>query len=235
MLTLNGFIHWLKWKKALPEELGFWDEWLTTKGGEWPEDYVRRLDAEGELQENLKEYLSEVPDGGEISILDVGSGPITRLGYRWGARKVKMTAVDALADDYNALLKRHGITPALRTLACSAERLTRLFPENHFDFAYCRNALDHCHDPMGAIRQMIRVTRPGGLAVLEHYANEAEQTSYDGLHQWNFDLCDGRLTLWNRDTRIDVADSVKDLATSRWEKKRIGREWVIAVMRKHAH
>src|SRR4051812_16334358 len=112
---MERFRYWRRWRRALPEELEFWRDWLKQKGGEWPEDYVRRLDAEGELQENLKGYLAD-PPAEEISILDVGSGPITRLGHRWPGRRIRLTAVDALADRYNALLAESGIEPPLRTL-----------------------------------------------------------------------------------------------------------------------
>jgi SAM-dependent methyltransferase len=231
---MQRLIRWLKWKRALSAELHFWDEWLATKGGEWPDDYHRRLDGQAELQSNLKGYLAYVPDGGEVSILDVGSGPITRLGYRWTGRVVTITAVDALADEYQALLDKHRIVPPLRTVACSAESLTNRFPGGSFDLAYCRNALDHCYSPVKAIRQMLHVVRGSGLVVLEHYANEAETTGYYGLHQWNFDVLEGRLKVWNHHARCDIAAAVADLAEVSWERKSIGREWIIALLKKHA-
>jgi SAM-dependent methyltransferase len=226
------FLYWFRWRRALDDELEFWDDWFSTKGGPWPEDYVRRLDAHGELQENLKAYLPPA-EGKAVSILDVGSGPITRLGYVWGDRKIKLTAVDALANRYNALLREHHINPPLTTVAGSAETLRRRFPKDSFDLVYCRNALDHCHSPLRAIRQMLAVTKPGGLVVLEHYENEAEESGYEGLHQWNFDIQDQRLTVWNQSARIDVASEIRDLAETRWEQKHLGRHWVEAVMTKH--
>src|SRR3954462_9969012 len=101
-----------RWKEALPEELDFWREWLEKKGGEWPEDYVRRFDGNGELQENLKAVLPLAP-GGAASILDVGSGPGTRIGRVWEGRTIAVTAVDPLADDYHRLLGEFGIEPHL--------------------------------------------------------------------------------------------------------------------------
>ena len=42
-------------------------------------------------------------------------------------------------------------------------------PDDHFDLTYCRYLLEHVNDPVHAVKEMARVTRPGGrLAAQEN-------------------------------------------------------------------
>jgi SAM-dependent methyltransferase len=56
----------------------------------------------------------------------------------------------------------NGLIP---TLSCgSAERLP--FRDESFDKVYCKGAVDHFYDPWNALREMVRVLRPGGRLVI---------------------------------------------------------------------
>ncbi|MCT0229489.1 class I SAM-dependent methyltransferase [Synechococcus sp. CS-1324] len=44
-----------------------------------------------------------------------------------------------------------------------ADSLNLPFPDHHFDASYSISSLEHMPDPVQAVREMIRVTRPGGL------------------------------------------------------------------------
>ncbi|HEY3716634.1 MAG TPA: methyltransferase domain-containing protein [Jatrophihabitantaceae bacterium] len=182
------------WAGALDEETAFWRSWFATKGSEWPDDYRFRLDPESQIQEQITKYLDGI--GHSVRILDVGAGPLTFVGKRWSGHDLNLTAVDALADKYDALLAEFEITPPVRTRNCDSEKLTQVFDENSFEVAYALNTLDHSYEPIRAIRQMLAVVRPGGIVLLQHYPNEAENEAYSGLHQWNFDWIDGDCVLW---------------------------------------
>jgi SAM-dependent methyltransferase len=95
--------------------------------------------------------------------------------------------IDALADQYDAILDKYHIMPSVRTEKLEAEKIAQRFPANTFDLCFARNCLDHAYDPEDAILQMITVTKPGCYVLLEHFRNEAEENGYEGLHQWNFD------------------------------------------------
>ncbi|MCP9773906.1 class I SAM-dependent methyltransferase [Synechococcus sp. Tobar12-5m-g] len=45
----------------------------------------------------------------------------------------------------------------------TADSLALPFPDAHFDGSYSISSLEHMPDPIQAVREMIRVTRPGGL------------------------------------------------------------------------
>lgn len=223
--------HWMKWQWGLSEEVKYWSHWFDTKGDEWPEDYAKKINPKSEFELHLRKYFHGSPNQ-EIQILDVGAGPMTGVGYVWPGRRIKITAVDPLAKTYAKIMTEHGVTPPIRTEFCPAETLTKRFKNRRFDLVHCRNALDHSYNPMEGIKQMLAVTKPGGTVVLDHYTNEAVALSYQGLHQWNFDVQDGRFVLWSRLCKIDVAEELKDIATVEFETYKLGRVWVRASITK---
>lgn len=180
----------LSWRLALPDEVSFWDEWLSTKGREWPEGYACRLDPGFPLQDFIARHL-DTPNGGSARILDVASGPMTWIGKRWGERKIEIDPVDILAQFYEGLLCKHGITPLIRTRYASIEGLCRSVGEAAYDLVFCKNALDHCRNPMRGIREMVLAAKPGRTVLLHHHRNEAISLGYAQLHQWNFDVDPG--------------------------------------------
>lgn len=189
------------WEESLQSEADFWQQWFLTKGLQYPEEYARRLDPERPLREEL---AALIPKAGRARILDVGAGPLTMLGKKAAGVDVEIVPVDALARLYDALMDSVGVNPLVRTLQCDAEDLHKLFGEAEFDLAHSQNALDHCYDPVCAIGQMLRVVKTGAYVYLRHNRNEAENERYQGLHQWNFDLRDGRFVIWNRSSMIET-------------------------------
>jgi SAM-dependent methyltransferase len=210
--------------------VAFWTEWFATEGSRWPESYKERLDPARPLQPAVRSLLPVAP-GGTVRILDVGAGPLTFLGKRWDGRRVEITAVDALAAEYDRIMADAGVDPLVRTLRCETERLTGAFAPGSFDVVTASNTLDHSYDPLRAIEQMIEVVRPGGAVYLTHCQNEAEHERYDGLHQWNLLVEDGRFTVWNEEARRDVGHLVADRATLERAEPTTGR-WHEVVLRR---
>jgi SAM-dependent methyltransferase len=199
------------WVAAKGSEVSFWREWLATKGFAWPEDYEPRLNPEQPLQDRVIRHLS-APPGATVSILDVGAGPLTKLGKRWEGRTILITAVDPLADQYKQLLAAAGIKAPVETEPGEVERLTERFPTNHFDLVNMENALDHSYDPLLGLEQMLEVVKPGGYVLLLHDVNEGHRTGYSGFHQWNFCADDDHFVVWNRKTRFSVNGALGAIA-----------------------
>ena len=95
------------------------------------------LDPELPLQERIVEHLN-VPQGEVVSILDIGAGPLTRLGKKWQGRTVEITAIDPLAD-YYALGRGYDSSPGpiAKTIQDAASELRRIplprIPVNRLD------------------------------------------------------------------------------------------------------
>ena len=51
---------------------------------------------------------------------------------------------------------------------------------------------------MKGIREMLKVVKPGCVVLLVHHRNEAINQGYEQLHQWNFDVDNGRFVIGNR-------------------------------------
>lgn len=193
------------WKQGIPSEASFWNKWMEQRGGEWPKDFEKRFDPETPLDPWIAAAARSLCKG-EMSLLDVGSGPVPAIGYDLEGVALHITAVDPLASVYISLMDHHGLKPPIAPKFASVEELSNFFERNSFDIAHCRNALDHSFDPLRGISEMLKVVRIGGMVLLRHHRNEAEHAEYDGFHQFNFDLRNGRFVIWNKSILVDVAD-----------------------------
>jgi SAM-dependent methyltransferase len=212
----------LWWRGRKGNEVDFWAEWLTGAPGteQWADDRVERLNPETEIRDPVVRAELDRNPAGEISILDVGAGPLTWLGYRYPGKSLTIVPVDPLADEYDRLLRDAGLEAPVRTMRVAGEELLEHFEPASFDIAYATNALDHSADPLSIISNMVMVVRPGGVVILRHKRNEGASARYSGLHAWNFDTLDGNLVLWNEATEVDVGAAVADRATtSAWVEK----------------
>ena len=200
-----------RWSEGLDEEIEFWFRWLRDHGEPWPDDYRYRTDPEAELQPHVQSCL-DAPPGSRLRILDVGSGPLTVLGKRWGDRELEITAVDPLAERYEELFERVGFVPLVRPVPGEAEHVADLFPADSFDFVYAQNCIDHGYDPLRSIQQMLAVTKPGSRVLLEHAIDEGEYMEYAGPHQWNFRRERGRFAIWRPDLWVDAHSILEEEA-----------------------
>lgn len=184
-----GYAKPVEWGNALlKDELNFWEKALAEKGKNWdPAEFRLRTNLELPLQDELRELISAAPNT-TVRVLDVGSGPLTRIGSRWPGHEVQITATDPLADHYNALLKKLEVVQRVPVTFAHGEKLLETFPPDYFDLAYASNSLDHSYNPLKAIEQMLAVIKPGSYVYLWHFSNAGTHECYNGLHQWNFDI-----------------------------------------------
>jgi SAM-dependent methyltransferase len=195
----------------LREEVDFWEQWFETKGLKWPDDYAERFDGDMPLQEHLSIYASRLP-ADHIKILDVGSGPLTKLGKVHPAKTLSITAVDVLAAEYDRLLKQFNITPLVRTQYGVAEKLQQQFGTETFDIVHAQNSLDHTSEPLMGLREMLAVTKRGGYVVLLHAENEGKNESYKQLHKWDFTCERGHFIIGGPGRRGPRRDITQHLA-----------------------
>ncbi|MFL5620944.1 MAG: class I SAM-dependent methyltransferase [Gemmatimonadaceae bacterium] len=196
---IKDFLHMPQVERsvALKGEVQFWQNWLSTKGMYWPDDFRARCDPGRPLDGHLAPYIDRV-DADCVRILDVGSGPLTKLGKTHPSKRLEITATDLLATDYDRLLAELGIVPPVRTVYADAEQLVAQFGRDAFDIVHAQNCIDHTADPQRAIEQMVAVARPGGYVVLYHAENEGQRERYNQLHQWNFTCEDGAFIIRDR-------------------------------------
>lgn len=182
------------WSTGKDSELSYWKQVLSTLAGD-PRHRTR--DYEGNLPEHIGKLLDS-PPGSSVRILDVGSGPLTKVGTKWTGRNLEVVCVDPLADKYNEMLDRLGFNTRARPIKAEGEHLLDMFPINSFDLVHSLNALDHSYDPVAAINNMISVCKATGLVYFAVALNEGQYWKYEGMHQWNFDVQDDEIVIWNR-------------------------------------
>jgi len=134
------------WQHGVAAEIAFWNQWLATRGGQWPADFSFRTTPTAPLQPHV---LAALPSslGVTVHILDVGAGPLTYLGKQWAGHCLQITAIDPLAAEYDQLLQRYQLTPLVRTQQGFAEHLLDQFGGDRFDLVHARNSIDHSYDP----------------------------------------------------------------------------------------
>jgi SAM-dependent methyltransferase len=178
------------WYDGFEHEKQFWEGWA--KRGE-----AQLLGAVRPLEPAIAELLP----GNEVRrttyrILDVGSGAISTLGREWHGRPVLITQVDVLGYWHEALLRRYGVRQPNTVYSCRGEDMLHFLEGRQFDCVCAINSLDHTEHPDLVLRAMAELTV--GPIFLRHYACVGERLKYAGLHQWNVDVCDGRMLIWGR-------------------------------------
>lgn len=199
----------LRWLVAKKSEASYWDQFFASKGAAWPDDYAYRTDPRAKVTPDVGALLA---DSETLNILDVGAGPLTILGKVFNGRKLNIRAVDPLADEYDAILERHGITPIVRTEKMAGEELSQHLPVGHFDLVFAQNCIDHSVDPVRSILEMLKVVKPGRYVYLKHSQNEAVKENWVGLHQWNFAEEVGDFMVSSRTTRVNFTRDFAHIA-----------------------
>lgn len=107
----------------------------------------------------LADYLAPlVGDKKRVAILDVASGPYPITGQLLDGVEVHVTHCDK--QDFTDFWKEIGTEPLFPVEYQDMEKLTYL--DDSFDIVHCVNALDHTKDIWSAVKEMLRVVKPGG-------------------------------------------------------------------------
>jgi len=136
--------------------------------------------------ENSAEYLLPHLSSG-VSVLDVGCGPGTITGDLASlVTPARVTALEVTEDALNlarAEIARRGLT-TVDFVVGDAHRLD--FADDTFDVVHAHQVLQHLGDPVAALRELRRVTRPGGLIAVRDsdYAAFAWYPRLPELDDW---------------------------------------------------
>jgi SAM-dependent methyltransferase len=116
--------------------------------------------------ENSAAYLLPHLNSG-VTLLDVGCGPGTITAELAGlvapGRVTALEVTEAALDIARAEIGRRGLT----TVDFAVGDVHALdFPDDTFDVVHAHQVLQHVGDPVAALREMRRVTRPGGVVAV---------------------------------------------------------------------
>jgi SAM-dependent methyltransferase len=118
-----------------------------TRPSRWQYDYL----ALGSLSTSISQLIQQLPGGGANQLaLDLGSG---RSPYR------------SEVEDRGYTLRTLDLSPASGADYVGCAEQTGL-PDNSFDLVLCTQVLEHTDDPWQAAREIRRILKPGGYAIL---------------------------------------------------------------------
>jgi len=97
-----------------------------------------------------------------MHLLDVGAGPGT-ITVDFAARVDQVTATE-ISDEALSLSRAHAGDHGARNIDFAVADVHALpFADDSFDITHAHQVLQHVGDPVQALREMRRVTKPGGL------------------------------------------------------------------------
>lgn len=171
------------WRKSDggKHESAFWRKWVYEKNKNPDSDYLFRQDPDRPLQSELTSLLP--PGNNSPKILDVGCGPLSRVGIRFAGGAAYLAGADPLADNYINILQDYKMKPNTHLTKCAGEELSTCFGENTFDVVCAFNSLDHSISPIKVFSEMVKVCKKGGFLYLLHAENEGLEERYSGMHQ----------------------------------------------------
>jgi SAM-dependent methyltransferase len=160
------------WERGKRKEVVFW----------W--GIVKTMHEKYNVHKPLPPYFGRlIGNKTSVRIADLGCGAFCTVGDSWEGVKVTVVPSDILANEYWKILDEFEVVPLLPVAQQDMERLT--YGDGEFDIVHCVNALDHTYDPFLAIREMVRVCKPGGWVYLCHMSEVGKGANYHGLHRWD--------------------------------------------------
>jgi len=182
-------------KEVIDDEVMFWRKWLLGRRGE----------KHAKLRPLNKEIIEMIGDKKEVTIADIGSGPVSMIGYTCEGVKVNYVPSDLLAEEYKKLYEFHKLYPPVYPEYQDMTALT--YKDKTFDIVHCRNAIDHSKDAHKSVSEMVRVCKKGGYVYLWHFKKVAKMMGYTGMHQWNIELTkNGDCSFYNKDRQFLLSE-----------------------------
>lgn len=122
-----------------------------------------------------------------LRVLDVGCGPgsIT-LDLARRVAPGEVVGVDASAEVVKQARSAAAAAGDSRTRFDVADAMCLPYPDRSFDIVHAHQVLQHVADPVGLLREMARVTRPGGVVAVRDADYEAMTwaPAHPGLDRW---------------------------------------------------
>ena len=207
----------IKWLLGIPYEVAFWK---STYGNKKVLEstlafshYGRELSLDGF---DATSFLLKQQNPGDVKILDIGAGMSFMPGEfiidRKGEKQpLNIHYIDPLADYYNQIAQ-HCHVDVPKVEFGMMEYLSAFYPEHDVTLAIIQNALDHSANPVKGVLEALNALKKGGILYLNHHPNEAEYEQYRGFHQFNICIENGELIIWNRESRYNINEIVKEYA-----------------------
>ena len=219
----------IDWLRDLPEEIDFWQQWFDTKGLDWKQDYIDRLNPDTEIDAEYAEMFGDrLPN---MKILDAGCGPLTLMGKKYKGQTLDITCTDILANVYNEIMEKAGIVPLIKPIQCGFVELPDMF-EQKFDFIVATNCVDHSEVPYRSIMAMLDMLAPGGTLFMRHGWMEGLRGNYGGLHNWDFYIYNGDFAIGDKWGLKMLVVDINEVTIENIDRMEGGHRKMVSIFRK---
>lgn len=166
-------------------EIDWWEEMLKPGNrAEWIEDAINP-ERRSKCSPDLVNLIAELGLDHRPRVLDVGSGPLSPMGWAVDCKLCDVIAVDPLAEIYGGILQKYGVEYPVKPIKGCGETISKMFEREYFDAVYTRNAIDHSDSPSECVENMVIALKTGGILYMEGFKNEGTRSNWEGLHKWN--------------------------------------------------
>ena len=189
------------WQSGVSEELQWWWVWTLRLRREG------RLGVWADFKKNpfpFEHFISQLDAARRINVLNIGCGPRDTMGEASAHKDIHVIPMDPLAEAYNAIMAVLR-APNTGNIVFGAIEILDQLDLPKFSFISAANCLDHAFNVPKGMAQMAACLDEKGAISLMHWENEAEAQHYLGFHQWNIELKDAHIHIWNR-TSSEVFD-----------------------------
>ncbi len=212
---------------ALDEEMRHW-RWMVPKIRDEKRETLY-------TREFLYPYNPEIDFKKDDIIVDVGCGPIPKFGNIIAGQAIDYIPVDPLAYQYNKLLDEFNVDIPVKPKFAIMEALSCFYEEDSVDYCIVNNALDHSIDIVRAFLECLRIVKPGGCLLLEHWEAEAISNDYEGLHKWNIEEDNSELIFFSKNMKVNITKMISGIAeveVRRAQERDVHRDIIIAKITK---
>lgn len=132
------------------------------------QQFIKRIKQYNQPLPLLDYFIPLIGNKKEVKIADIGSGPYPITGQLLDGVRVEVYPSDK--QDFTYFWNNYKTVPMFPIEIQNMEKLT--YEDNFFDIVHCVNALDHTADARAAIKEMIRVVKPGGWIYISCYLDQ---------------------------------------------------------------
>jgi ubiquinone/menaquinone biosynthesis C-methylase UbiE len=145
--------------------------------------YARNTNNNRDFPQLARRMASLVPAGGDALEVAPGPGYLAIELARTG--KFRVTGLD-ISKSFVEIARQNAYQAGVKIDFRHGNASQMPFPAGSFDFIICTAAFKNFADPVGAMKEMERVLRPGGKAVIIDLRRDAPKTEIDaevdGMH-----------------------------------------------------
>lgn len=194
------------WINGIPYEIAYWESTYSNK--KRLESLFKWSKYNKEIELNNFDVKPLLCQKENPIIVDAGCGMSFSNGDKLDGKQLNVFYIDPLAPFFNKIIEKKKLDLPKITFGF-IEYISAFVPDKA-SLIIVQNALDHSNDPIKGILECIESLEIGGVLYLRHFKNEAVTENYRGFHKYNISLENDELIIWNKETKTNINNFLRD-------------------------